>query len=325
MEQSINLILTLQNLSQWLISIMRAFTFMGYEEFYLLVIPAIYWCFDSSLGARLTIMLVATSSINETLKMVFHSPRPFWISSQVDPMSPDTNFGIPSGHAQNAVSIWGVLAAALKRRWAWVIYIAVAVLIGLSRLFTGMHFPVDILIGWIIGIILLIIFLGLDQPVTQWVKQQTTRGKTTLIIGISMVILLFGNLAIWNLNGWILPAEWIDTARLSGGAIPEPISRNPITSTAGVFLGLGVGLVLLGQHGGFNPKGTLWKRSLRYLLGIIGTLAIWAGLKAVFPSGEEFVPQALRYLRYAALGIWVAVGAPLLFLKLNLAQPAPQE
>lgn len=140
------IILYLQNLGNWLVPIAEFFTFLGFEEFYLLIMPAIYWCVDSLIGARLAFMLVATTSLNGVLKLAFHSPRPYWVSAEIKALSSETSFGIPSGHAQNAFALWGTWAGSLRKTWAWLMAGFVILMIGLSRLALGMHFPSDVLL-----------------------------------------------------------------------------------------------------------------------------------------------------------------------------------
>jgi len=319
-----DIVLFLQNLGDGLAPVMQFFTSLGFEEFYLVIMPAIYWCVDSVMGARLAIMLVVTTGVNAVLKLAFHSPRPFWVSDKVHAMSSETSFGIPSGHSQNAVSLWGIWASSMKRRWAWIVAIVVAFMIGFSRLYLGMHFPIDVLVGWLVGGIILWAFIRLEPPTLKWFKGYSIWGQIITVALVSIGILLIGNLALWGLKDWQIPLDWIQNAT-QAGTPPEPISHDGITTAAAIFFGLGSGLILINQRGGFDPKGVLWKRLVRYLLGIVGTVAIWAGLKAVFPSGEEFIPQAFRYIRYGLLGFWVAAGAPLIFRWLKLAGPAKQE
>jgi hypothetical protein len=54
-------------------------------------------------------------------------------------------------------------------------------------------------------------------------------------------------------------------------------------------------------------------------------VVLWQGLGAVFPGGEEPLALLLRYLRYALVGAWVGGLAPLLFVRLGLAAPAPPD
>lgn len=93
--------------------------------------------------------------MNDSLKMFFHGPRPYWYCTDVIAYAKETSFGVPSGHAQIATGIWGVLAASLRKWWAWLIAILVILIIGISRIYLGVHFPHDVILGWLIGAFLL--------------------------------------------------------------------------------------------------------------------------------------------------------------------------
>lgn len=314
-----NIILTLQSLGNWLTPIMKFFTSLGYEEFYLIVMPALYWCVDALFGARLAVMLALTSGVNTLLKLAFHSPRPFWVSDQVRALSAETSFGIPSGHAQNAVALWGLAAAHIRKRWAWIAAGVIAFLIGLSRLYLAVHFPVDVLTGWLVGGLLLWLFLRYESRALDWFKGISLSGQIFCILGVSAVILALGLGLIAVFGSWQMPAAWVENAARAG-AEPEGLRPSGVTTSAGLTLGLLFGLLHLHRLGGFNARGAWWRRVVRYILGMVGTLALWAGLKAVFPSGDALLPQTLRLLRYALVGYWVAAGAPWLFLRLRLAE-----
>lgn len=313
-----NIILSLQSLGDWLTPIMKFFTSLGYEEFYLIVMPALYWCVDALFGARLAIMLALTSSVNTLLKLAFHSPRPFWVSNQVQALSAETSFGIPSGHAQNAVALWGLAAAQIRKRWAWVAAGVIAFLIGLSRLYLAVHFPVDVLTGWLVGGVLLWLFLRYEKDVLAWFGRLPLAGQVFCILGVSAVILALGLGLIAAFQGWQMPAAWVENAARAG-AEPDGLRPSGVTTSAGLTLGLLFGLLHIQRLGGFDARGDWWRRVLRYLLGMVGTLALWAGLKAIFPAGDALLPQTLRLLRYALTGYWVAAGAPWVFTRLHLA------
>jgi membrane-associated phospholipid phosphatase len=126
---------------------MKFFTFLGTENFFLLFLPAVYWCIDSALGLRLAVVVLSANSLSATLKLAFHLPRPYWIDSRVKALSTELTYGLPSGHALDAAAIWGFSAAQLKRRWAWPAALGVIFLISLSRLYLGVHFATDVLGG----------------------------------------------------------------------------------------------------------------------------------------------------------------------------------
>ena len=314
----------LQGLGDWLLPVMYFFTSLGYESFYLVVMPLFYWCIDSLIGARLALMLILTGSVNEILKLTFHAPRPFWVSPDVKVSHPETNFAFPSGHAQNAASIWGLLANSLGRRWGWIVATVVAFLIGVSRLYLGVHFPRDVLVGWLVGALLLWLFIRLEAPIGDWIKRQPRWMQFAVSAAVSAAIMLLGNLVLWGLADWNIPQTWIQNAAHRDAPTPDPLSRDGITTLAGLFFGLAVGLILVSAKGGFSARGPLAKRAIRYILGMVGVLILWAGLKAIFPSGEELLPQILRYVRYALTGFWVTGLAPMAFRALKLASPSKQ-
>jgi len=126
-------IVAFQSLGDWLALPMKFFTFLGSEEFFLVILPALYWSIDAGLGMRVGTILLFNSGLNETLKLLFHTPRPYWYSPQVKSMTAESAFGLPSGHAQKAIGVWGMLAAHIKRPWAWPVAIGIILMIGLSR------------------------------------------------------------------------------------------------------------------------------------------------------------------------------------------------
>jgi hypothetical protein len=90
-----------------------------------------------------------------------------------------------------------------------------------------------------------------------------------------------------------------------------------ITSAATLF-GLGIGFAWMAPRGGFDASGPLWKRAARYVAGLTGVLVFYAGLKAIFPSGDTLIAYIFRYIRYTFVGFWVSGGAVWTFAKLNL-------
>jgi membrane-associated phospholipid phosphatase len=319
----IQIIIWLQGLGGWLVTPMNLFSFLGREEFFILLISAIYWCWNAMLGLRVFLLLNISVLVNSTLKLLFHMPRPYWYSTTVPVFAEETSFGIPSGHAQNAVVIWGGIASWIKKTWAWVVAILLILLISLSRLYLGVHFPTDVLAGWIIGALILWIYLLLEKPVGNWFKGLSWIMQLITIFVASLLLLLLTVLAKVLSSGFSLPSIWIENARL---AFPEseplnPFSINTAFSTAGTLFGFSAGVILLARQVGtwFDPSGIWWKRLLRYLVGIAGVLIIYLGLSFIFPHGDDLLANLLRYVRYAAVGLWATWLAPLVFYSLRLA------
>lgn len=292
----------------WLAVPLRAVTFLGDEEFALLAFPLLYWAVDRRLGVRLGVMLLLTAGVNSLLKLVFASPRPEWLRPEVSRVD-ETSFGIPSGHAQNAAALWG-LGATMVRRWpVRAALIAVVVLIGLSRLFLAAHFVEDVLIGWTVGAVLVVLFVLLEPRVVRWWQRvgDPERVAASLVAGLAL----------------IAPATLL-SGRLVGVDLPWPeaeaaLGASHTVTPAATLMGLGIGLVVLQRRGGFEVTGSVGRRALRVLVGLVVVVVLWQGLGAVLPSGEGPVALVARALRYGLVGAWVGGLGPLLFVRLGLA------
>jgi hypothetical protein len=89
-------------------------------------------------------------------------------------------------------------------------------------------------------------------------------------------------------------------------------------SACGALLGFLPGIALERRWIRFRSGGRFWQRSLRFVVGLIVLLGIWLGLRFAF-SGLEPV-SLFRVVRYACVGLWGALGAPWLFVRLRLAK-----
>jgi membrane-associated phospholipid phosphatase len=310
-----------QNLGSCLKTPMEVFSFFGTENFFLLLLPALYWCMEGGIGLRVGIILLLSASVNDAVKMVFHGPRPYWYSTDVIRYASETSFGVPSGHAQIAFGVWGMLAASIRKWWGWPIAILIIVMIGISRLYLGVHFPHDVILGWSIGALLLWLVLRFWKPVTAWLKKMSL-GQQILASFLSSLLLITFSLIpfLWlKITNWQLPQAWAEYAK-------DALSLSGTFTTAGTLFGLLAGLAWFNHQGGFDASGPLWKRILRYILGMVGVLVFYLGLKVLFglivPDSEAVLPYILRYIRYVLVGAWISAGAPWIFVKLKLAKKA---
>lgn len=322
-DLGINIVIYIQNLGGWLSGPMNFFSFLGTTEFYLFIMPLLYWCLDTSLGIRVGLILLLSSGINTILKLAFHTPRPFWFSRQVEGYAFESSFGLPSGHAQNSAAVFGLIAATVKKRWVWVLSLALIFLIGISRLYLAVHFPQDVILGWIIGFALVWAFLRLENPVIDWLEKRSLSMRILSVLVVSLVVLFLGVLVKAMLTDWQIPTTWVENARL---AFPleeliEPLDFSSLLTSMGAFFGFAAGAIWLSARGGFNARGSWVKRALRFLIGFVGVAILYLGLGAVIPDQENFVGYFLHYIEFALIGLWISAIAPLVFLRLKLAEP----
>jgi len=319
-ELEIQITLFLQSLGTWLVEPMRFFSMLGYEEFFMLIMPSIFWCFDTTVGIRMAVMLLVCNASNSMFKLSFHTPRPYWVSTQVQAYTTETGFGLPSGHAQTAAGLWGALATSLKQRWAKTALVLVIFLIGLSRLYLGVHFVRDVLAGWLIGGLLLAVYLKIERPVTNWLRRRTFSQQILLAFASAIVLALMILIPRAALGDWQYPSIWQENAFI---ASPDntltPFKIDGAFTFSGTWFGLFAGLAwLYRRQGGFDPSGTPRQRLLRYVIGVAGILVLWFVLGQIFPREENVLSYALRFVRYTLVGLWVSAIAPLVFARTGL-------
>ena len=312
-------IIAIQSLGGWLEAPMQFFTFLGSDNFFYLVLPLVYWCINASLGMRIGFILITSASFNSMAKLWFAGPRPYWVSDKVIPFSVENSFGVPSGHAQNAVSVWGIIASFIRKPWAWITASIVIFFVGFSRWYLGMHFVHDGVLGWLIGILILWLFICFSDSVVAWFKSKSFAQQVLVAFVASLILIGLGWASALPLDGYTFPAEWRENA-LRAGPLPDPNSLEGFVTSAGTLFGLTVGVAWLATRGGYQASGPVGKRALRYFIGLIGVLLFWKGLDVVFPAGEDFVGFFFRYLRYFLVGLWISAGAPYLFFHFKLAE-----
>jgi hypothetical protein len=251
--------------------------------------------------------------------MLFHSPRPFWVDPRVKAMASETTFGLPSGHSQNAAALWGMVAAGIRKKWAWITALLVIFLVGISRLYLGVHFLRDVLSGWLIGGLLVILYLRFEKPVAKWLASRSLPLQLLISLIFSLVLILVGLLSRTISSDFSLPQAWIDQAVAKGASAPDPFSLEGTVTYAGLALGFTAGYVWWRRkYGPAVIKSASLKLLGQYAVGLAGMIGLYFGLKAVFPAEPEMTKEIFRYLRYALIGAWVSAIAPWLFRKLKL-------
>lgn len=313
LQWQLSLIAALQNMGG-LAGLMKLFSMLGEEQFFLLLMPLVYWCLDAGVGGKLAVVLLSSNWLAFSLKLAFHTPRPYWLG-KVSGLAAETSYGLPSSHAQNATAIWLYLAYAIKKRWAWAAAIALALLISLSRLYLGLHFLTDVIGGWIIGGAFLALFIWLEPKVSRWLGNLPLWAQVGAAVIASLVAALLPVALRGSLAAVADPAEWAAFAT-------DARSLEGAFTVAGALLGVGVGLAMAARWAQFSAGGPVAKRVIRFVVGFIGVLVLWLGLKAVFPDQPEALALIFRYIRYALTTWWAIFLAPWVFLKTRLADPA---
>ena len=315
------MIQSLQMSGDWLKPVMEIITALGYPQAYMVLVAIVYWSLDRKLGLRLAIFLSLVGTANSLLKLAFHAPRPYWVSTDLIAIHASNGFGMPSGHAQ-ASTVWLLASSYLSKGWFWILAILLSFLIGLSRPFLGVHFPTQVLAGWAVGVVIVICFLKYEKPVFSWFSRLSLWKQLFCILGVTCLILLSGMILLCLSGGWEMPREWTAHAapyRAINPSLLRSYSLASITGNAGSVLGIVTGAILIERSGGFRTSGIWWIRLVRILLGLACMLLLYLGLQKIDPGEEKPAAfAAWRFLGFCLISFLAIYLLPLLFKKLGL-------
>ena len=294
-----------------LTAFMKFITSLGSEYFFLPVVLFIFWWVDEKKGLRLGILILVSAWINVFLKEVLQQPRPFHIDPSLG-LAAATGYGAPSGHALLSLIFWIPVAAWLSQVWAekkrlliWALSLIIVILIGFSRLYLGVHFPTDILAGWTIGFVILVLWFIPGPFLTEKLASANIRVQNISAAAVALIM-----------NG-LLPGD---------------------RTLPALFLGFCLGYNIMKQRFPFSAQGEFdgkipsrKTKLFRCLVGFTGMSIFFIGLKFFLPgAGSLFANihfwghtsplyETGNFIRYGILGFWVSAGAPYMFQSMRLA------
>jgi hypothetical protein len=209
--------------------------------------------------------------------------------------------------------VWLFIAYAIKKRWAWIVALALVLLISLSRLYLGVHFTIDVIGGWIIGGIFLIAYLWIEPVIKDRLLRMGMWGQIGVSLGAAIFVILLGVAAQAAIASSPDPTAWSAFAK-------DARSLESFVSRAGALFGAGAGLAMMVHGARFNAGGSFKNRAIRFVVGITGVLVLRFGLSAIFPKEPEMIGFFFRFVRYAIMLWWALYLAPWLLLKMKLAE-----
>lgn len=170
--------------------------------------PLIYWCFSKTVGFRLLYIFVSSIYINSFLKINLAVSRPVGIegihslfvgSAEVGSHYPHDSF--PSGHAQGSTTLWGYLAYLIAKPMFWVLAVTLVFFISLSRLYTGLHWPLDVIAGILIAIVILVVGIKMEQKLKHFPRK--VQWLLAIIVPI-LLVFLFPQPEGYKYSGFLL-------------------------------------------------------------------------------------------------------------------------
>lgn len=291
-EQILNYFQNIQ--SRHLDAFFTTITMMGEQYVIIAIITWIYWNMSKKDGFLLTYLFLISVLLNNFLKFAFHNSRPYKVLENIQGkrLQTGTGYAFPSGHTQGATTLYSSIAMSVKSKYFWIIAITLSVLVGISRLYLGVHWPIDVFFGFIIGFLIPVLLFNYLSKVYEDKK----RFKKLLYITLISIFSLAGLMVFVNYLFFELKLDYSGYFKM-----------------AGVSTGAILGFIFEENKSPFKVEHYNSFKLIRYLLGLAGTIAILIGLKKIFPEGAIF-----DFSRYLLVGLWISGLFPVLALKAKL-------
>ncbi len=275
MEFQADIIRAVQSVATPALDVIFEFITMFGEELFLIPLATfIYWCFNKEMGYWICWCLSVGNLAVNTTKVIFKVPRPIGtegIRTLRESTAPGYSF--PSGHTHASANFFTSVARAVNRKRFWAIAFILPALVGLSRIYLGVHWPTDVIAGYAIGICL---------PLLLWLIYRKYARHKALIFLISTLVF-----------------------------VPFSIVAGDDTSfykSLGFGFGVALGTFIETKFIKFEIDDVpAKKKAIRFVGGLILIIGVYLGMKALLPVGPVY--SFIRYLciPLAATALWPAI------------------
>ncbi len=278
-------------------TLFQLITILGESTFVFAVIIFIYFIYDKKIGRKIIFTLSVSLLVNNSLKGLVKYIRPFEYDKTLNSLRKETatGYSFPSGHTQTATTFYSSLAYNSKietkinisKLVLWLIAIALFLLIGFSRLVLAVHYPKDVIVAIILGLLSMFLASFLYDKFSE---------DYEFILNLFVLLIFFPFITIFFKSDYesILPTKDFYTVYA-------------------LFLGYTLGSLIDDKFVNFTSKTTLKKRIIRLIIGLLSMVFCTFILKYIFPK-ESIIFDSLRYF----LGIFLAIGIIPLIFKNNL-------
>lgn len=302
----LDILMYLQSIrNELLTSIFTFFTICTEVPVITVLTGILYWCINKKAGQRTLFALCGSLNINAGVKNFVKMPRPIGTEGLESlRVETATGYSFPSGHTQTATTFWTSMMYLFRKAWIYIVGILMILGAGISRLYLGVHWPMDVIVGWVFGIALSILFIKLFDYIDDSKNYHLLVGLI-LIFGICTYFIGGEDLyKMFGLYTGFALGYMVEDTYINFSTENESRRKNIFAKTPSRNEGLG-------------------KKILRFIVGIISLLAVYLLLNymedTLTVGKTEEIINIIKYLKYTFVVFWGMAGAPALFKLFRLA------
>jgi len=273
----------------WMDGVMSILTQLGDETLFMILGMTVLWCFHKVWGFRFMLIGLTGTAMNQLLKAIFLVKRPWLIDPTLTIVESAregaTGYSFPSGHTQSAVSCFGTLAVWLGRRSVKVLCAALILIVAFSRMYLGVHTPLDVGVSLVTGVLTVWLMTWLLQ------KDSPKARLAACSVGIAMTLALLAYVHL-------APAREANVAEFDAHGMKA--AWQLVGAMAGMMLAWWTDEKYL--H--FETKAVWWAQICKVALGLALVLAVRLGMKPVLSAifGEGMFTHGIRYFLMTVAG-----------------------
>ncbi len=273
--------------TDFLDALFEVVTMLGEETVIIVLMAVVYFMFSKDLARKVFFITVVSLSSNCIIKNFVKRPRPF--TRGISCVRPDTatGYSFPSGHTQTFATWSSAFGFSLKKRQIISASVIFTILVAVSRMYLGAHYPTDVIAGGLLGI-------GFGYAGN--VIYEKIKNKNVLYCTVLLILTPF--LVFFLINP---DAQYEDFFKLYG-----------------MYAGFILSVLFEEKFVKLDNDASVTKKILRIVICVVLALVVKEALKALFTVQILRLSLVLDAVRYFVLVFLILGLCPLMLKKLKI-------